>query len=217
MTSPKMNLQESSRAKCASEPHDIPLNPFFADVFWKILVKNLGEDKAIDQLRRMPEMLLQEFLKTRSTSEPHGVRLEALGFADKFWKLLVKKVGNGQAKHIMDIVMRNKKDGRPGDLALWGSIFRYIYLWGQHESDEKIARRFLESKPYYVECESGLFGIANVSTTEECLFWDETIVRRTPINKGLQAIKRQVGRIRRWLIEAEILSKEYAPRPYYRS
>jgi hypothetical protein len=45
---------------------------------------------------------------------------------------------------------------------------------------------------------------------------DETIVERTPINKGLPAMKKHVGRVRQWLIEEKILPKEYAPKQYYR-
>jgi hypothetical protein len=165
----------------------------------------------------MPEMLLQEFLKTRRTSEPHGVRREALGFADKFWKMLVEKVGKDQAKHIMNIVMGKKKDGRRGDFPMYNLIFCYIRSWGQHESDEKIAKRIFESKPHYVQCKSGEFGIVNDWMTEERVLWDETVVKRTPINKGLPALKKQVERIRQWLIDEKILPKEYAPKGYSRS
>jgi hypothetical protein len=52
--------------------------------------------------------------------------------------------------------------------------------------------------------------------TEERLLGDETIVKRTPIKKGLLAMKKHVERVRRWLIEEKILAKEYAPKQYYR-
>jgi hypothetical protein len=95
-------------------------------------------------------------------------------------------------------------------------IYFYVRAWGLEESDEKIAKRIVESRPYYVRCASGQRGVVNDWMTEEHLLGDETIVERTPIKKGLLAMKKHVERVRRWLIEEKILPEEYAPKQYYR-
>ena len=95
-------------------------------------------------------------------------------------------------------------------------IYSYIRAWGLEESDEKIAKRIIESKPYYANCAKGHCVVVNDWMTEEHLLGDEIIVKRTPINKGLPAMKKHVERVRQWLIEEKILPKEYAPKQYYR-
>jgi hypothetical protein len=218
-----MNLQESSKEMVsASELHDVQLKPEFVEAFCKILIKNEGERRALAEILRMigPEQRLRElqkfFSKVKGASGPHDVRLRPFEFAVAFWKKLVNAVGERRAKHIMHSVMAKKKEGRPGDTPLFVLIYCYIRAWGQRESNEKIARRIFESKPYYVQCESGEVGVVNDWMTEERLLWDETIVKRTPINKGLPALKKQVERVRQWAIEEGILPKVYAPRIYYR-
>ena len=115
----------------------------------------------------------------------------------------------------MHAVMDDKKTGRLGNPMISIDLLLHS-AWGLEESDEKIAKRIIESKPYYARCESGHVAVVNDWMTEERLLRDETIVKRTPINKGLPALKKQVGRVRRWLIEEKILPKEYAPKQYYR-
>ena len=80
--------------------------------------------------------------------------------ARELWKLLVEKLGEAKAKKLMRRVMGNEKPGRPSTplddalkLILAGSIIKYA-----HESDEKIAKRILASKPCYVRYKSGRFG-----------------------------------------------------------
>jgi hypothetical protein len=213
-----MTRKDSSNAGGASHPLDIPLKPEFANAFWKMLIKIKGVREALAELHKMmkvrPEMLLQT-AEAMDASESNDTSLKALEIADALWKKLVKAVGGRQAKQIMHFVMDEKKGGRPGDPMLV-LIYCYIRACGPNESDEKIAKSIIKSKPYYVKCESGECGVVNDWMTEERHFGDETIVKRTPINKGLPAMKKHVGRVRRWLIEEEILPKEYAPRPYYR-
>lgn len=216
-----MNLQETSKAKGASDLRDVQLNPEFIEAFCKILIKNFGERRALAAVVRMmgPEQSLRElkefFSKEKSASEPDDVGLKVLESACEFWENLVKDVGERQAKHIMQIVMDNKKVGRHGDLPMFVLIFCYIRIWGLHELDEKIAKRIFENKPHYVHFESGNLWVVDDWMTEERILWDKTIVERTPINKGIPTIKKQVERVRRWLIEEKILPKEYAPKTYY--
>jgi len=204
----------------SAHPLDIPLKPEFANAFWKILVKIRGLRGALAELHRFtvkhPELILQ----TVQIAEAMGVEaddaeLKALKLADRCWKQLVEAVGEPQAKQIMQFVMGEKKIGRSGDRMII-LIYCYIRAWGLEESDEKIAKRIIESKPYYVKCASGQDGVVNDWMTEERLLGDETIVKRTPIKKGLLAMKKHVERVRRWLIEEKILPKEYAPKQYYR-
>jgi hypothetical protein len=201
-----------------SHPLDIPLKPEFANAFWKILIKIKGERAALAELRRLfkirPEMLLQT-AEAMDASEQRDVGLKALVLAGALWEKLAKAVGEREAKQIMHFVMGEKKKGRRTD-PMFYLIYIYIRVWGLDESDEKIAKRIIESKPYYLKCASGECGVVNDWMTAERLLGDETIVKRTPINKGLPAMKRHVARVRQWLIEETILPKEYAPRPYYR-
>ena len=64
--------------------------------------------------------------------------------------------------------------------------------------------------------ESGERWVVNDWMTEERHLGDITIVKQTPINKGLPAMKKHVERVRQWLIEEKILSEEYAPKKYHR-
>jgi hypothetical protein len=209
------------RPKNASHPLDIPLKPKFTNAFWKILVKTRGLRGALVGLhgftRKHPEVVAQTvqlMTEAMGASEVHDPELEALKEADAFWKQLVETVGKPRAKQIMQFVMDEKKTGRSGDLML-PLISNYIRVWGLEESDEKIAKRIIESKPYYAKCAKGHRVVVNDWLTEELLS-DETIVARTPIDKGLPAMKKHVERVRRWLIEEKILPKEYAPKQYYR-
>jgi len=203
-----------------SHPLDIPLKPEFANAFWKILVKTKWLRGALAELHRFtmkhPEIILQ----TVQIAEAMGVgaddaELKPLESADAFWKQLVEAVGEPQARQIMHFVMDEKKEGRPADPML-PLIYCYICACGLEESDETIAKRIIESKPYYVEFASGESGVVNDWMTEERHLGDLTIVKRTPIEKDLRAMKKHVERVRRWLIEEKILAKEYAPKQYYR-
>lgn len=209
-----------TKPKNASHPLDIPLKPEFASAFWKILVKTSGLRGALVGLhgftRKHPEVVAQTvqlMTEAMGASEVHDPELEVLNEADAFWKYLVETVGKPRAKQIMQFVMGEKKTGRSGDLML-PLISNYIHVWGLEESDEKIAKRIIESKPYYAKCAKGHCVVVDDWMTEERLS-DETIVARTPINKRLPAMKKHVGRVRQWLIEEKILPKEYAPKPYY--
>ena len=204
----------------SAHPLDIPLKPEFANAFWKILVKTGGLRGALAELHRFTVKHSELILQTVEIAEAMGVEaddtgLKALKLADTFWKQLVEAVGEPQAKQIMQFVMGEKKIGRSGDRMII-LIYCYIRARGLEESDEKIAKRIIESKPYYVKCASGQCGVANDWMTEERFLGDETIVKRTPIKKGLLAMKKHVERVRRWLIEEKILPKEYAPKQYYR-
>jgi hypothetical protein len=204
----------------SAHPLDIPLKPEFANAFWKILVKTSGLRGALAELHRFTVKHRELILQTVEIAEAMGVEaddteLKALKLADTFWKQLVEAVGEPQAKQIMQFVMGEKKIGRSGDRMII-LIYCYIRAWGLEESDEKIAKRIIESKPYYVKCASGQCGVVNDWMTEERFLGDETIVKRTPIKKGLLAMKKHVERVRRWLIEEKILPTEYAPKQYYR-
>jgi hypothetical protein len=147
------------------------------------------------------------------------VFLQTAAFAREFWKRLVKNLGERRAKQLMNSIMGVKQSGpreQREEAYMTGLIILYIRYLGMDESDAKIAKCIFESKPYFVECESGYFGIVNAIFTEEIMCRDQTILKRTPINKTLPTIKKQVERIRRSLIEDKIFPQEYAPRPYNR-
>src|SRR5262249_26488614 len=160
------------RPKNASHPLDIPLKPEFANAFWKIMVKTRGLRGALVGLhgftRKHPEVVaqtVQQMMEAMGASEAHDPEFEALKEADAFWNQLVETVGEPRAKQIMQFVMDEKKTGRSGDLMLT-LIYCYIHAWGLEESDEKIAKRIIESKPYYAECAKGHCVVVNDWMTE---------------------------------------------------
>jgi hypothetical protein len=124
--------------------------------------------------------------------------------AGELWKRLVKNVGERQAKLIMREIMGGKQPG-PRNEHLINFIRDFIRYCGPNHSDEKIAKRLLKSKPR-LDADVFIVGESGVK------------IQRKPIriDKGLAALEKQVGRIRREMIEEGALPKEYAPRPYYR-
>jgi len=217
MTSPEIK-KESSKTTVAYELDGVRLNPVFANIFRRILIKHIGLRGAEKWLRaayprmKILDVDMQETSKAGPATEPHDATSKALTFATEFWKRLVKAVGERQAKDIMHLVMDNKKMGRRGDLPMFILIFSSIVMWPD-ESDEKIAKRIVESTPCCVRYESGAVGVVNDWTTEA----RETVIERTPMKKSLTAIEKQVGRIRRWAIEEGFLVEEYAHKRYYRA
>jgi hypothetical protein len=157
---------------------------------------------------------------TRMAERQQVVRKSKL-LASELWKRLVKNVGEHQAKETMRQIMGDNEPGPPRtheDNALIDHICAYIHYCGPNLSDEKIAKRIFESKPYYVQFGSGEIVVASKEFQVEA---DATLAEYPnavcrPIGKGLVALKRQVGRVRRWAIEEGLLAKEYTPRPYRR-
>jgi hypothetical protein len=150
--------------------------------------------------------------------EQYGVFLVSVQRAVEFWESLVEAVGERRAKQIMKFVAGDKKSGpreRSEDYLMTLTIVLFIRFFGLFKSDEKLAKLILKSGPSFVRCKSGRSFIV-VDQIEESLCRGETIVQRTPINKSLPAMKKQVGRVRRLLIEDKLLPKEWAPKPYYR-
>lgn len=142
-------------------------------------------------------------------------------YANALWKHLVKNVGEPQAKGIMRHVMGDKKPGRPRTEekdALTVFIYVQILHWGLDQTDGKIASRIHKSNPYYVRFESGAVAVANNEFTEAQMgpAEDDPIVGREPIYMQLASMKKQVERLRRWLIEENLLARTYKPRPYHR-
>jgi hypothetical protein len=134
--------------------------------------------------------------------EQNEVFRKSADFAHEFWKRLVKNLGERRAKQLMNRVMGNKQSGPPErleDYLLTLTIISFIRAYGQSESDAKIAKRILQDG----------------SSFSFVLDQGETIVKRT-ISKNHLAMKKQVERVRRSLIEEKILPKEYAPRQYCR-
>ena len=158
---------------------------------------------------------LQQSAK-RLETEPHDVRNQSYEYANGLWKLLVRNVGELEARSIMHHVMGDKKPGRPKtdkDVAMTCFIYAYILRWGLRLTDAKIASHIHKSSPYYLLFESGAVAVANSDFTEAFMgLTDDPIVGREPIHSQLAAIKKRVERVRR----SSILPKGYAPRAYYR-
>jgi len=134
--------------------------------------------------------------------EQNEVFRKSADFAYEFWKRLVKNLGERRAKQLMNRVMGNKQSGprdRLEDYVLTLSIILYIRAYGQSESDAKIAKRILEGG----------------SSLSLILDQGGTIVKRT-ISKSHLAMKKQVERVRRLLIEDKLLTDEWAPKRYSR-
>ena len=128
--------------------------------------------------------------------------------ATRLWKALVKNLGERQAKETMREIMGDKVPGprrSDEDKVLIEFIRDYIRGCGPNLSDEKIAKRILEST---LELD--------VDTSVASKKGVEIQTRQMRIDKGLAALEKHVGRIRREMIEECSLPKEYAPRPYRR-
>ena len=133
----------------------------------------------------------------------------------------------------------------PEQQALKGFIRNYIQTSDSNQSDEQIAKCILEAEPHYFqsnpftidelrEMAKRAFGVdlsdddlrdelrdqsaidvVSRKSAEMILNKDPKLQPR-PIGKGLAALEKQVGRIRREMIEEGSLPKEYAPKPYRR-
>jgi hypothetical protein len=168
-----------------------------------------------------PQRNLEEYSeRQKRRAERDAVRRKSAEYTHEFWKRLVKNVGEPEAKDIMRHVMGDKKPGPPRtdeDIALTMLIYAYLFHWGSHQTDAKIAERIFESEPRYLELKSGAIIFANSDFSETYVSLpDDPIVGRRPIDLKLAAIKKRVERIRRWAIEEDELPKAYAPRPYRR-
>jgi hypothetical protein len=151
---------------------------------------------------------------TRVSGRKRLVR-DCATFMGEMWKLSVKKVGKHQAKEIMRQIMGDKKPGpskADEDDALDDYICAYISHCGPKQSDEKIAKRLLKSKPYYVQWKAGLILVGSDEFQGE----EHPAAKRTPINIGLSALEKRVERVRRRAIDDGVLAKDYSPRRYYR-
>jgi len=170
-----------------------------------------------------PEELEEFISRTKQDLERLKRKHEAAAYAQKFWTLLVGKVGESQAKEIMHHLMGDKKPGparADEDLALIYLIYfiyGHILHFGRNLTDGKIAKLILASNPYYAHFDSGLiFLMSNVFSESIYDLTDDPIVGREPFNMQFSALKKQVERLRRWAIDELLLSKKYAPRQYYR-
>lgn len=142
-------------------------------------------------------------------------------FMREMWKRSVKAVGKHQAKEIMREIMGDKEPGprkTDEDNALDDFIRAYISHCGPKQGDEKIAKRLRKSKPYYVQWDSGAIVVASdeFETEINSALVEYPKAKRTPINKGLPALKKQVERVRRQAIEDGLLGREFAPKIYRR-
>ena len=152
-------------------------------------------------------------------SERNRLVRESTVFMSEMWKRSVKNVGKHQAKQIMREIMGDKKPGpskADEDNALDDYIRAYISHCGSKQSDEKIAKRLLESKLYYVHWKSGSILVASdeFQTEMDSVLAEHPAAKRTPINTGLAALEKRVGRIRRQAIEDGLLGREFAPKIY---
>lgn len=167
----------------------------------------------------------EEFSNLRHLLAKFELQREAEKLASLLWEKLVAKVGKSTAKNIMRRVMGDNKLGRPETAeteALMFFIYAHVLNFGRHQSHREIARRIFESKPHYVQCESGAIGIASSGLTavgarpekEEDLAKDDPVVRQWPLKMGLAAIQKRVERVRKRALNEDLLPKEYAPKLY---
>jgi hypothetical protein len=177
-----------------------------------------------DEARRLLDRFsMREDLKAETLEQlnlpgerNNAVELEAVEFAFKFWKILVKKVGELKARDILRRLTSDKKMGRREEPGLAVLIYAHVRVRGLNDSAEQIAKRILKNKPYYVVFESGKYGLVDGEFITEAKLGGQTIIRKMPLKKELKALKKQVERIRRQMIEDGILPKVYSPRTYYR-
>lgn len=150
--------------------------------------------------------------KNGQENEKRAVRL-----ANVVWKGLVSAVGEAKAKRIMLAALESKKTGAPSDDGFNNLICQYIREFGVPTSDAKIAKRIYDSKPYYVRCQSGAFGVASSEIGEgNITLGRDEVVERTPTNKKLGAVRQQVRRLRDEMIEADLLPADEMPKGYGR-
>ena len=163
--------------------------------------------------------LEQTSKQAKANAAQQAVSRPAHELARELWKRLVGRVGEAEAKEIMRHVMGAKRVGRPKtdeNRALMCFIYSYIRRQ-RNQTDKTIAKHIFESKPYYIECESGAIAVVNNEVTETFMSSaDDPIVQRRPLNKSLTAIQKQTERIRRWTIAEDLLPKDFAPRNYCR-
>ncbi len=177
-------------------------------------------------------------------SKQQKVNDEARVYAAKLWKLLVDKMGVRLAKDTMYEIMGDKKPGpRRTDerKVLIDFIRRQIQSCDSNQSDEQIAKRILDSEPHYLHEKCTIDDLRDWFKIDNLPDWfkiddipdwstidvvtkksmDLTLAKNPkarvwPVGKGLAALEKQVGRIRREMIEEGSLPKAYAPKPYHR-
>jgi hypothetical protein len=144
---------------------------------------------------------------------------DALRLGRELWKRIIAITGDERAaKNMMRVIMKEGKPGpRSTDQKDVLKVFIYACLrrFGPQQSDEQIAAYILTSGAYYLQYQSGAFGIAS-NDLPEATFADDTIVERITIDKSPTALKKQVERVRKWTIRELLLSEEYSPRCYSR-
>jgi len=124
-------------------------------------------------------------------------------------------------------IMGDKKLG-PGRTDEDEALIKFIRLQIQsrdsNQSDEKIAKSISESEPYYLREKFTYDGSPELITVDVVSkeTMEMTLAKNPdalvhPVGKGLAALEKQVGRIRREMIEEGSLPKEYAPRRYSRA
>jgi hypothetical protein len=157
------------------------------------------------------EEFLEQLAKalTRVSDRRRLVR-QSTALVREMWKRFVMNVGKHQAKEIMRQIMGEKEPGpskTDKDNALKDFICAHISYCGPKRGDGKIAKRLLESKPYYVQCGSGAIVVASDEFQKEInsVLAEHQAVKRTPITKGLAALKKQVERVRRRAIDDGVL------------
>lgn len=135
--------------------------------------------------------------------------------AAEFWRRIICAVGEKKARAIMDRVMSREKPGASPNYALNNLIMRYIQSLGLDMTDGKIAKRIHESKPYHVRCNSGASGVASKEIDEgKITHGRDEVIEREPINIKLIALKKQVERVRRQMLDAGDLPEAWRPRSY---
>jgi hypothetical protein len=162
-----------------------------------MIVKSRGQNSSISKILSAQDLI--------RLYERHEVVHKSKLLARELWKRLVKNVGERQAKMTMLEIMGDKQSG-PRNEFLINFIRDFIRYCGPDQSDEKIAKHILKSKP---EIDVDVF----IASKEKVV---EIQTKKMRIDKGLAALKKQVGRIRREMIEEGSLPKDYAPRPYCR-
>ncbi len=155
--------------------------------------------------------------------------IKAKDHATKLWKLLVEKLGVRLAKDMMNEIMGDKKPGprrTDEDEALIKFIRLHIQTCDSNQSDEQIAKSIFKRKPHYLREKFSIDDLRDELTMDIVEVVSKKSVEMTvaknpkamaqPVGKGLAALEKQVGRIRREVLEEGSLPKAYAPRPYRR-
>jgi hypothetical protein len=112
-----------------------------------------------------PERNFEEYSERQKRSSERAEKWsKSEWYARRLWKSLVTNVGEPEAKEIMRHIMGDKKPGplrTDEDTALTMFIYIYLLHWGADQTDAKIAKRIFESKPRYLQLNSGAIVVAN--------------------------------------------------------